>query len=220
MFVRSLNDCSKFGLPSAEVAARPTRPALRARYDRRREEVVESAARVFAERGYAETSVSELAERLGLATGALYHYFQGKEELLIEICDQLMQPLLGASRRLLSEGSSPAADQLRDLLRLWVSHVVAHRDHLLVFTQVRHVVDHGDQWRGVRRSRKEFERLLGGSLDAAGVPDAELARYALLGMVNHTVQWYRPRGPLSPEQIADGYAGLVLGQPPQVTAYE
>jgi AcrR family transcriptional regulator len=173
--------------------------------------VVESAARVFAERGYAETSVSELAERLGLATGALYHYFQGKEELLIEICDQLMQPLLEASRELLAEGSSPAGDQLRDLLRLWVSHVVAHRDHLLVFTQVRHVVDHGDQWREVRRSRKEFEALLADALDAAEVPDAELARYALLGMVNHTVQWYRPRGPLSPEQIADGYARLVLG---------
>jgi AcrR family transcriptional regulator len=172
--------------------------------------VVESAARVFAEHGYAETSVSELAQRLGLATGALYHYFQGKEDLLIEICDQLMEPLLGASRELLAAGSSSVEDQLRGLLRLWVSHVVAHRDHLLVFTQVRHVVDHGDQWRGVRRSRKEFEGLLAGALDAAAVPNAELARYALLGMVNHTVQWYRPRGPLAPEQIADGYVELIL----------
>jgi len=80
----------------------------------------------------------------------------------------------------------------------------------LVFTQVRHVVDHGDQWRGVRRSRKEFEQLLAGALDAAAVPGAELARYALLGMVNHTVQWYRPRGPLGAEQIADGYVELIL----------
>jgi len=37
------------------------------------------------------------------------------------------------------------------------------------------------------------------------------ALLALLGMVNHTAQWYRPRGPLSPEQIADGYVDLVLG---------
>jgi len=172
--------------------------------------VVESSARVFAEHGYAETSVSELAERLGLATGALYHYFRGKEELLIEICDQLMEPLLAATRELLATDSSPAQDQLRDLVRLWVAHVVAHRDHLLVFTQVRHVVDHGDQWRGVRRSRKEFEQLLAGALDAAAVPNVELARYALLGMVNHTVQWYRPRGTLAAEQIADGYVDLML----------
>jgi TetR/AcrR family transcriptional regulator, cholesterol catabolism regulator len=192
------------------VAARPTRPALRARYDRRRDEVVGSSARIFAEHGYAETSVSELAARLGLATGALYHYFQGKEELLIEICDQLMEPLLAASRELLAADSSSATDQLRDLVRLWVSHVVAHRDHLLVFTQVRHVVDHGEQWRGVRRSRKEFEQLLAEALDEAEVANAELARYALLGMVNHTVQWYRPRGPLVAEQIADGYVELIV----------
>jgi AcrR family transcriptional regulator len=192
------------------VAARPTRPALRARYDRRREEVVESAARVFAERGYAETSVSELAERLGLATGALYHYFQGKEELLIEICDQLMQPLLGASRELLADEAADPGEQLRDLVRLWVAHVIGHRDHLLVFTQVRHVVDHGDQWRGVRSSRKQFEELLAGALLAAEVDDPDLRRYALLGMVNHTVQWYRPRGSLRAEQIADGYVDLVV----------
>jgi TetR/AcrR family transcriptional regulator, cholesterol catabolism regulator len=188
---------------------RPTRPALRARYDRRREEVVEGAARVFARRGYAETSVAELAAELGLATGAIYHYFSGKQELLVEICDQLMEPLLTAARQLLERQLEPAA-QLRALLRLWVAHVVGHRDHLLVFTQVRHVVDHGAEWREVRRSRKEFEELLAATLEAAAVADPDLARYALLGMVNHTVQWYRPRGRLGPEQIADGYVELVL----------
>jgi len=211
MFIRFPNVRSIFEIPSATVAARPTRPALRARYDRRRDEVAGSAAQVFAERGYAETSVAELAERLGLATGALYHYFQGKEDLLIEICDQLTEPLLAAARELLGQSSADGDARLRALVRLWVAHVIAHRDHLLVFTQVRHVVDHGEQWRGVRRSRKDFERLLAGALDAAAVRDADLARYALLGMVNHTVQWYRPRGPLAPEQIADGYVDLILG---------
>lgn len=194
------------------VASRPTRPALGARYDRRRGEVVESAARVFAERGYAETAVAQLAVELGLATGALYHYFAGKEDLLIEICDQLMEPLLAACRELLADRAADPSQQLRDLVRLWVAHVVAHRDHLLVFTQVRHVVDHGEQWRGIRSSRKQFEELLAGALRAAGSGDSDLSRYALLGMVNHTVQWYRPRGPLAPAQIADGYVDLILGE--------
>lgn len=192
------------------VTTRPSRPALRERYDRRRREVLTGAARVFARRGYAETSVAELAAELGLATGAIYHYFSGKEDLLVDICDQLTEPLLARAGALLEAGSNPRS-QLRDLLALWVGHVVEHRDHLLVFTQVRHVVDHGDQWSGVRRNRKRFESLLADSLAAASVTDPDLARYALLGMVNHTVQWYRPRGPLTPQQIADGYARLVTG---------
>jgi AcrR family transcriptional regulator len=192
------------------VTTRPTRPALRERYDRRRGEVVAGAARVFARRGYAETSVAELAAELGLATGAIYHYFSGKEDLLVEICDQLTEPLLAGAGALLEDRTDPRSE-LRDLIALWVEHVVEHRDHLLVFTQVRHVVDHGEQWAGVRRNRKRFETLLADALGAAAVADPELARYALLGMVNHTVQWYRPRGPLTPRQIADGYARLVAG---------
>ena len=195
-------------------AGRPARPALGERYDRRRADVTEAAAAVFAEHGYERTSVAELAERLGLATGALYHYFSGKEQLLISICDQLMGPLLAASAELL-EADAPAERQLRELVRLWVGHVTRRRDHLLVFQQVRHLVDHGEQWREVRSDRKSFERLLAGALERALGPgrgsDRDLALYALLGMVNHTAQWFRPRGPLSAEQIADGYVDLVLG---------
>jgi AcrR family transcriptional regulator len=195
---------------------RPDRPALRARYDRRQAEVVEAAARVFAQRGYDQTSVPQLAEELGIAAGSLYHYFGGKEQLLIAICDQLMDPLLDDARALLGDDSADAADQLRALVRLWVGHVIAHRDHMLVFLQERHVVDHGEQWAGVRRDRKAFEQLVEGVIerleaqDRARLGDARLTLSALLGMVNHTAQWYRPRGRLDAVAIADGYVDLIL----------
>lgn len=198
------------------MSKRPLRPALGERYDRRRDEVIAGAARVFARRGYAETSVAGLAAELGLATGAIYHYFSGKEDLLVQICDQLMEPLLERAAELGDSEPDPAR-RLRELLRLWVAHVVEHRDHMLVFTQVRHVVDHGEQWRGVRSSRKRFEQLLGEALEQAAVAEPILVRYALLGMVNHTVQWYRPRGRMKPTEIADGYLALALreeAQPP------
>jgi AcrR family transcriptional regulator len=198
------------------MPTRPDRPALRARYDRRQAEVVLDAARVFAQRGYDQTSVPQLAEELGIAAGSLYHYFGGKEQLLIAICDQLMDPLLGEARTLLADRDADPADQLRALVRLWVGHVIARRDHMLVFLQERHVIDHGDQWAEVRRSRKQFEQLVEGLLariETAGgarLPDARLTLSALLGMVNHTAQWYRPRGRLDASAIADGYVDLVL----------
>jgi AcrR family transcriptional regulator len=199
-----------------EVASGPIRPVLRARYQRRRHEVITGAARIFARNGYDQTSVPELAEALGIASGTLYHYFGSKEQLLIAICDQLMEPLLDDAEALLA-ADEPAEQRLRALVHLWVSHVVAHRDHMLVFQQERHVIDNGAQWRSVREGRKHFERLLDSALgDARGDPDESPRRIvllALLGMVNHTAQWYRPKGDLSPEEIADGYVDLVLGVP-------
>ncbi len=193
------------------MATAPTRPALRERYDRRRQRAVYQAAKVFAKYGYDQTTMQELASTMGLATGALYHYFGAKEQLLHAICDQLMEPLLQRGREL-SALDAPPREQLRALVRLWVAHVVAHRDHMLVFQQERHVIETGSDWRGVRASRKEFERLVAELLARAQIATEQpLPLLALLGMVNHTAQWYRPRGPLSPEQIADGYVDLLLG---------
>jgi AcrR family transcriptional regulator len=198
--------------------ARPETPTTRARWDARRAEVIERAAQVFARRGYDQTSVPELAEALGQATGGIYHYFSGKEGLLIAICDQLMEPLLAEAEELLAT-DAPASEQLRDLVRRWVANVVAHQDHMLVFQQERHLIDHGSQWREVRESRKRFERLVEDVLararaETAGpAVDPRLQLSALLGMVNHTAQWYRPRGRLTPAEIADGYVALV--QPPR-----
>jgi AcrR family transcriptional regulator len=197
----------------AVVAARPspTRPALRERYERRQDELVRQAAHEFARRGYDQTTMQDLAASMGLATGALYHYFGSKEELLAAICDQLMEPLLERARELMAAGGD-GDRQLRGLVTLWVAHVVAHRDHMLVFQQERHVIEAGERWRSVRAARKAFERIVAAALDRADArAQAPLALLALLGMVNHTAQWYRPRGALTPQQIADGYVALLLG---------
>ena len=197
------------------ATTRPRRPALRERYDRRQQQVVTEAARVFAHQGYDQTTMQELADAVGIAAGGLYHYFGSKEQLLIRICDDLMNPLLAQARELLDSDEAPE-DQLRELIALWVEHVVAHRDHMLVFQQERHVIDSGAQWRSVRASRKRFEELVDGVLaELEGDPrarfeDRRIALSALLGMVNHTAQWFRPRGRLSPSEIAAGYAALLV----------
>jgi AcrR family transcriptional regulator len=192
------------------VRSSPTRPALKERYERRQDEFVRQAAHQFARRGYDQTTMQELAASMGLATGALYHYFASKEELLRAICDQLMEPLLVRARAL-EASPGDGERRLRELVRLWVAHVVEHRDHMLVFQQERHVIESGERWRSVRVSRKAFERVVADALAGVATRAGEpLPLLALLGMVNHTAQWYRPRGALSPEQIADGYVTLLL----------
>jgi AcrR family transcriptional regulator len=179
--------------------------------------VVYAAAHAFAERGYHAVSIQDLAEATGLAAGGLYHYIGSKEQLLIAICDELMEPLLEDARTLVATDDAPA-EQLRALLRLWLAHIESHRDHMLVFQQARHVIEHDPQWRGIRRSRKAFERILDDVLrraeedGAVAFGDRRLAMLALLGMVNHTATWLKPRGRLSAAQIADGYFELLAGR--------
>ena len=197
------------------MPAPPTRPVLRERYDRRADELVQAAAARFARTGYDETSMAELASELGIAAGGVYHYFGGKEALLRRICLELTDPLHPRARAAL-EGLDDPAERLRALVDVWVRHVVEHRDHMLVFQQERHVIEAAAQWRDVRASRKRFEELVDevlSELEAdprARFADRRIALSALLGMVNHTAQWFRPRGRLSAQEIAAGYAALLV----------
>jgi TetR/AcrR family transcriptional regulator, cholesterol catabolism regulator len=198
------------------MAAPPTRPALRRRYDRRRQEVVAAAARTFAERGFHATSMQDLADATGLTAGGLYHYIGSKDQLLVRICEALMEPLLEHVEAIVAS-DAPADEQLREIVRAWTAHVEDNRHHMRVFQQERHVLERGAQWREVRRQRKAFEELLAGVLERGEhdgtlrFADRDLALRALLGMVNHTVQWFRPRGRLTAEQVADGYVDLLVG---------
>jgi TetR/AcrR family transcriptional regulator, cholesterol catabolism regulator len=197
------------------VPSPPSRPALRARYDARRSEVVATAAKLFAERGYDGTSMSELTAATGLAAGGLYHYIEGKDDLLIAICDELLEPLLERARKIVAE-DVPPVEQLRELVAAWVAHVVAHRHHMLVFTQERQAIERERRWRRVRSQRKAFEKILEEVLErgerdgSMTFADRRLSLLALLGMVNYTPQWVRPGGRLSAEEIAGGYCAMVL----------
>jgi TetR/AcrR family transcriptional regulator, cholesterol catabolism regulator len=194
----------------------PTRPALRARYEGRRAELIDAAAKAFADGGYKETSIADLSAATGLAAGGIYHYIGSKENLLIAICDDLLAPLLEEGREIVAAEDLPPEQQLRDLLRVWLAHVETHRAHMLVFAQERHLIEREPQWRAVRRQRKQFEELLDGIL-ARGEADGSMAfadrsvtLFALLGMVNYTPTWLSPRGRLSADEVADGYCDLIL----------
>jgi AcrR family transcriptional regulator len=149
--------------------------------------------------------MGDLSEASGLAAGGLYHYIGSKEELLFGILAQLMDPLLEQARAIEASDASPP-ERLRELLRVWLAHIERHHDHMLVFTQERRVLERDERWIGVRESRQAFEEVLG-RLVADAVPegDTRLRVLALLGMVNHTAQWFRPDGRLSSAEIADGY---------------
>jgi AcrR family transcriptional regulator len=197
------------------VPTPPSSPALKERYESRRQEVVDTAARVFAERGYHGTSIEDLLEATGLTRGGLYHYIDGKQDLLFAIHEQLMEPLLVQAREIVASPEPPEA-QLRALVRAWMAHVEGHRDHMIVFDRERRSVRGDPRYAEAVGARAEFERILDGILGrgeeqgAFVVADRPIALLALMGMVNYAPQWYDAAGRLGPDAIAERFCDLVI----------
>jgi len=199
----------------------PGQLRLRRRADARRVEILRAAARIFRERGIAATGMREIALAADLSPANLYHYFRGKDEILFFCQHQSLNRLIAAltSAR---KTRGPAGPRVRALA---LAHVlclldevdgsVAHLDVDALPPKLRSsIVAKRDTYeRGVRAliaggiRNGEFQRS-----------DATISTRAFLGALNWTVQWFRPEGPQSPDQVAElvseyAVAGLVGAAP-------
>jgi TetR/AcrR family transcriptional regulator, cholesterol catabolism regulator len=193
----------------------PARARSRERYAQRRTEVVDTAARVFAARGFHGTSIEDLVEATGLQRGGLYHYMDGKLDLLIAIHQRFIDPLL-ANAREVSERDQPADVQLRELARVLMRDIADYHDQVTVFLHEWRAIESDPAWREIRRARQEFEQIVSDVLERGrdeGIfefEDSRLTLLGFLGMINYSYQWFDPKGRVSPGTIADRFADIFL----------
>ncbi|NUN12779.1 MAG: TetR/AcrR family transcriptional regulator [Myxococcales bacterium] len=86
----------------------PGKPSATSRTPDKRERILEAAIAVFAEKGFAQTKVSEIAKVAGVADGTIYLYFENKDDLLIKAYEASMDRILESLARLLAETESTA----------------------------------------------------------------------------------------------------------------
>lgn len=189
-------------------------PAKRSRANSRRELILKTAARLFRERGYENTTVRDLATAVKMQSGSLFFHFKSKEDILLSILESGLRRAVAILDRHLSEARTPR-EKLSAMLHGHLNAVLyEERDGFTVVLR---------DWRGLslpsRRRivalRDEYEKHISKALDEIAesklIPsDTRLFRLFLLGALNWTVQWYRPDGDLTIDELADGFLDLVL----------
>ena len=179
------------------------------------ERLLATATRLFAERGFERTSVQEIVQCSGVTKGALYHYFGSKDDLLHEIYARvlrLQQERLDA----FAEADAPVAQRLRDAAADVVVTTIEHIDDATIFFRSMHQLSPEKQ-RQVRAERRRYHERFRALIEEgqrAGVfaPEvpADLVVDYHFGSVHHLSSWYRPDGRLSPQQVGDHLADLLM----------
>jgi AcrR family transcriptional regulator len=179
-------------------SARQPSARVRQRNEVRRMDILHAAARVFRRRGIAAAGMREIAEEAGLSPGNLYHYFSGKDEILLFCQERTLERMLAA----VDAAHGTAAERLRSVLR---AHVHCMLDELEGATAHLDVEALPKKLRAPMIERRDaYERAVRGIV-AEAMPrgDAALLTRAMLGAVNWTARWYRPEGAQGPEEIAE-----------------
>jgi len=189
---------------------------------RRRQEIVAVAAELFGERGYDAVSLDDVAERLDVTKGSLYHYFSGKEELGSAAIEALGTTWTARLAELVERVGGPPGVRLRVLVREQL--IVAVRDHpagLGLFLVP-------DAWPDAQRAvikelRRRHDRLFRDIVEegiASGefvVVDVDTTLHCLHAAMTQASLWYRGLHGARLDNALDGLAAtlmMLVGQRP------
>ena len=179
--------------PSSALA-----PASKAKANRsRRSEILAAAAEAFWRQGYANTSVQDIADAVGLLKGSLYYYIESKEDLLFAILTEVNNGAISQIEQVVAL-DVPPLERLRQLIQAQVEYNIAnlraiavnnHDFGLLSPERREYIVDQRRRYESFVIAQIE-EAKQAGEVDP-GI-DSKLAAYFLMGAVNWLYVWHRP----------------------------
>jgi TetR/AcrR family transcriptional regulator len=185
------------------------------RQEARRREVLAAAVAVFSERGYRAASMSDIARKLGMGKASLYYYVSSKEEVLIELYEDVLRESVLSARHI-AGSERTALDALAEVITDRVAYTCRNRELLRVFFEEEAELPARHQAR-IITVRHEYEQTLL-DLCARGEAAGEFTLptrppifvNTILGAANWVYKWYRPQGDLSPEELGAQMAGMLL----------
>jgi len=178
-----------------------------------RERVLQVAAELFAKHGYHATGVAEIGKAAGLQRGALYYHIGSKEDLLLVLLRRHVEDSLEVEERILASDLDPAA-KLRQLLRHHVRVATERSAEAAIYMRDVGALS-GERARELQALRERVEQVWADVVregEDAGVfrPSDPVIVNGLLSFANFVFMWYRPGGRLTPDEIADQYANVLL----------
>ena len=180
-----------------------------------RNQLIDKAAELFARRGYARTTMHDIAEELGLRRSSLYHYFRNKEEILDALIEEQTVAPTQMLRGLIDDTSLPMLEKLRRAFTQSILRKLSESARFRVLDQIEFEMPELEAAQHRRMKREVLElwsRLISEGIASGDLRsvDSRMAAFAVLGIANWTAWWYSSSGKLTPEQIAEAMTDIGL----------
>lgn len=176
----------------------------------RRRIILNVAAELFSEYGYDRTSIRDIARRVGLLPGSVYHHFPSKEDLYLEIHREGFRRVMERVKAAAAGGKDPW-DSLRLACEVHVAGMVEGSPIDRITGHNLALTGHQDLFEKVKSDRDAYEQLFKSLMDALPLrpgSDRSLLRLTLLGAMNWVAIWYR-EGRRTPVAIADAMVEMM-----------
>ncbi|WP_344949308.1 TetR/AcrR family transcriptional regulator [Sphaerisporangium flaviroseum] len=180
-----------------------------------RRRLLAEATRLFAEKGFESTSVQEIVSAAGVTKGAMYHYFDSKDDLLREIYARVLRLQIERLERF-ADAPGPVTDRVHAAAVDVIATTVENLDDSKIFFRSMHQLAPETQ-KAVRAERRRYHErfrdlLVEGQRAQVFRDDvpADLVVDFFFGSVHHLGTWYHTDGRLSGTAVGRHFADLLL----------
>ena len=173
-----------------------------------------AAARLFREKGYAGTTVRDLAAEVGILSGSIFHHFSNKEEILFAVVDEVVIAMEEALKDSVAKAET-TRDKIRALITTELNFIHGEAGDASAVLIYEWRVLSAEQQQKILQGRENYfrywhETLRQANEDGLTTVEPECLRQLLHGALAWTTYWYKPDGKLSIEQLADRALALVV----------
>ena len=176
---------------------------------RRRDEITRAACAVFAEKGFQNSTMRDVAEATGILAGSLYHHYKSKDDLLVEVLKRFYADSIEDISRIVDEADDPV-EAIPKLIALAVHYTVERRDEATIMENDAPYLAQLPAFAFVFEAAAEAERLWLGVLEQAreaghirAEVDLSTLYRTIMGSMFASVRWYRPTGRMKPAELAE-----------------
>lgn len=183
----------------------------------RRDELLELAATMFAERGLRATTVRDIADSAGILSGSLYHHFKSKEQMVEEVLRDFLDWLFTRYQEIV-EGEPDPLERVKGLFMASFEAIEHRHAQVVIYQDEAKRLSALPQFDFVDARNRE-QRRMWVDLLKQGVAEGQLRPDLDVDLVYRfirdttwvSVRWYQPGGPLTAEQVGRQYLAIVLG---------
>ncbi|NIS79120.1 MAG: TetR family transcriptional regulator [Anaerolineales bacterium] len=179
-----------------------------------RSDILQAAAQIFRQKGYHAATMRDIADAVHLQKPSLYHHIDSKQDILLAILDKALDLLIEDLLQVV-DSEIPTEDKLRQAMRVYTGRLAEDADLAAVLLLEYRNLEPELRTRHIaRRDRYEalWRQLVREGIESGEFREVDeaITTFALLGVQNWMIIWYREGGRLSAKALAEQFCDLFL----------
>ena len=183
----------------------------------RRDELLDLAATMFAQRGLRATTVRDIADSAGILSGSLYHHFKSKEQMVEEVLRDFLDWLFARYQEIVDTEQNPL-ERLKGLFMTSFEAIEDRHAQVVIYQDEAKRLSSLPQFdfvdaRNIEQRKLWIDLLNEGVEQGCFRPDidVDVVYWFIRDTTWVSVRWYQPGGPLTAEEVGRQYLSIVLG---------